>query len=358
LGAVALMPLLHLWTIDQLDRTYRALHRLSPATLALSFDDRVTPNGSAKRSTQAGTITSVASNAPLRTVETTNERPAKPAAHVAAAAEMLTTPSSYWHSLEMMVSSAGTLLLGGVALAMICSIARDGRRDTIAAAGGALGEPVRLLAGMAEQTRRDARETVHAMRTPISTIIGFAALLKRSVPPDNAKAWRAIEAIEVSTARLNSMVDEAWARALAVANLMQSHRERVVLRELAASIIGTSSARFVTCDAAIETSVYGPRAAIEEVVRAVIEAFAAEGPDGKPAMISFAAGDGTIGLQVERAEADLNTTTADDLGLDRWPRLHEAARTARLLGGSMEVLAREQRLLRAIVELPSAPRSG
>jgi hypothetical protein len=67
LGAVALMPLLHLWTIDQLDRTYRA------------------------RSTQAATITRAASNVPLRTAETTNERPAKPAAHVAAAAEILTT---------------------------------------------------------------------------------------------------------------------------------------------------------------------------------------------------------------------------------------------------------------------------
>jgi hypothetical protein len=138
---------------------------------------------------------------------------------------------------------------------------------------------------------------------------------------------------------------------------MQSHRERVVLRELTASIVGTSSVRFATCDAAIETSVYGPPAAIEEVVRAVIEAFAAEELDGRSA-IRFAAGDGTIGLQVERAEADRNTTTVDDLGLDRWPGLHEAARTARLLGGSLEVLATNERLQRAIVELPSAPRSG
>jgi signal transduction histidine kinase len=333
LGAVALMPLLHLWTIDQLDRTYRA------------------------RSTQATTITSVASNVPLRTAETTNERPAKPAAHVAAAAEILTTSLSSWHSFEMMVSSAGTLLLGGLALVMICSIARDGRRDAIATAGGALGEPVRLLAGMAEQTRRDARETVHAMRTPISTIIGFAGMLKRSIPPDNAKAWHAIEAIDVSSVQLNGIVDEAWQRALTVVNLMQSQRERVVLRELTSSIVGTGAARFATCDAAIETSVYGPPAAIEEVVRAVIEAFAAEGLDGKPAL-RFVAGDGTIGLQVERAGADLNTTTVDDLGLDRWPGLHEAARTVRLLGGRLEVLATEERLQRAIVELPSAPRSG
>lgn len=333
MGAVALMPLLQLWTIDQLDRTYRT------------------------RGTQAATAISVESNVRPRTVQTTNERPAGPTAHVAAAAEMLTTPLSSWPSLEMMVSSAGTLLLGGLALAMICSIARGGRRDTITAAGGALGEPVRLLAGMAEQTRQDARETVHAMRTPISTIIGFAGMLKRSIPPDNAKAWHAIEAIDVSSVQLNGIVDEAWARALTVAKLMQSHRERVDLRELTSSIVGTGAARFATCDAAIETSVYGPPAAIEEVVRAVIEAFAAERLDGKPA-IRFAAGDGTVGLQVERAGADLNTTTVDDLGLERWPGLHEAARTARLLGGSLEVLATEERLQRAIVELPSAPRSG
>ena len=123
--------------------------------------------------------------------------------------------------------------------------------------GGTFYEPARVLAGLAEQTRRDACETVHAMRTPISTIIGYADLLKRWVPPDNAKAWFAIEAINVSADRLNRIVDEAWARALAVANLMQSHRERVVLRELAASIVGTKSAHFVIRDAAIESSAYG-----------------------------------------------------------------------------------------------------
>jgi signal transduction histidine kinase len=354
LAAVALMPLLHLWAIDQLDRTHRALHRMSPTTLALSFDDPVTPIGSPKRSTQAGTV---ASKAPLPTVETPNVPPAKPTAHDAAAVEMLTTPLSYRNSLEMMVSSAGTLLLTGLALAMIFSIARSGPRDTTTAAGGTLGEPVRVLTGLAEQTRRDAREAVHAMRTPIAIIIGYSDMLKRSVPPDNAKAWRAIEAINVSTVRLNDIVDEAWARALAVANLMQSERELVVLREVAASIAGTSSARFVICDAGIETSVHGPRAAIEETVRAVIETFAAQGPGGTPT-IRFAAGDGTIGLEIRRAEADPKATAIDDLGLNRWPRLYEAARTARLLGGSMAVRATEDRLQQAIVELPTAPRSG
>ena len=335
MGTVALMALLHLWTIDQLDRTYRT------------------------RGTQATTIAGVASNVPLRTAETTNERPAELTAGVAATTEMLKAALPFWPFPEMMVSSAGTLLLGGLALAMICSIARDGRHDAVAAAGAALGEPVRLLAGIADQTRRDARETVHALRTPISTIIGFAGMLKRSIPPDNAKAWHAIEAIDISSVQLNRIVDEAWARALTVAKLMQSQRERVVLRELTSSIVGTGSPCFATCDAAIETSVYGPPAAIEEVVRAVIEAFAAEGLDGRPA-IRFAAGDDTIGLQVERAGADLNlnTTTVDDLGLARWPGLHEAARTVRLLGGSLEVLATEERLQRAIVELPFAPRSG
>jgi hypothetical protein len=45
---------------------------------------------------------------------------------------------------------------------------------------------------------------------------------------------------------------------VAVVNLMQSQRELVALRDLAASIVGPSSARFVICDAAMETSVYGP----------------------------------------------------------------------------------------------------
>jgi signal transduction histidine kinase len=342
LAAVALMPLLHLWTIDRLDRSYKAL----------SFDDPVKLNASAERSSQAST-TSVASNLPLRTVQSANARPEEPAAHDAAAAAMPTTPLSSWQSLEMM-SWAGNLLLGAFALAMICSIARGGSSDATALVGGTLGEPVRVLAGMAEQTRRDACETAHAMRTPISIIIGYAAILKRWTPSDDAKARRGIEAIDVSAVRLSSIVDEALTKALAVADLMQTRRELVVLRELTASIVGTSSTHFVMCDAAIETSVYGPRTAIEEVVRAVIEAFAAEGP----AMIRFAAGDGTIELQVDRADTDLTGAAADDLGLNRWPRLDQAARTARLLGGSLGVLATEGQLQRAIVELPSARRSG
>lgn len=318
LAAVGLMPVLHLWAIDQLHSTHRALHQMSPATL--------------------------------------NVRPAKPTAHDAAAVEMLTTPPSCWDSPEMMVSSAGSVLLGGLALAMIFSIVRGGSRHGIAAAGRTLGEPMRVLAGVAEQTRRDMRDTVHAMRTPIGIIMGCSDMLKRTVPPDNAKAWRAIEAINASTVHLNGIVDEA--RAVAVANLMQSQRELVTLRDLAASIIGPSPARFVICDAAMETSVYGPRAAIEELVRAVIETFAAEGPDAKASMIRFAVGDGTIELQVGRADSDLKAAPVDDLGSNRWPRLHEAARTARLLGGSMDVLATNDQLQRVIVELPSAPRSG
>jgi signal transduction histidine kinase len=234
------------------------------------------------------------------------------------------------------------------------SIARGGRSDAAEQAGRTPGEPVRVLAGMAEQTRRDACETAHAMRTPISVIIGYSTMLKRWIPSDDAKARRGIEAIDVSAVRLNNMVDEALARALADADLMQTCRELVVLRELTASIVGRSPTHFVICDAAIETSAYGPRAAIEEVVQAVIEAFAAE----EPATIRFAAGDGTIGLQVDRGRADLKAAAADDLDLNRWPRLRQAARTARLLGGTLKVLATEERLQRAIVELPSAPRSG
>jgi hypothetical protein len=357
LAAVTLLPLLHLWTIDQLDRTYRAYYRMSPATPALTFDDSVTPTGAPKRSTQAGTVTNIASSAPPSKAGAPNVSLAKPTAHDPAAVGML-TPLSYWHSLEMMVSSAGTLLLGGLAFAMIFSIARSGPRGINPAAGGILGEPVRALAGLAEQTRLDARETVHAMRTPISVIIGYSDILRRSVAPDDAKARRAIEAIDISTARLNGIVDEAWARALAVANLMQSERDVVVLREVAASIAGIGSERFVICDAAIATSVHGPRAAIEEVVRIVIETFAAEALGGKTATIRFAGGDGTIGLQVRRAEADLKAAAVDDMGLNRWPGLREAARTARLLGGGMAVLATDDRLQQVTVELPSAPRSG
>ena len=234
------------------------------------------------------------------------------------------------------------------------SIARSGRSNTAARGGRTPGEPVRVLAGMADQTRRDACETAHAMRTPISIIIGYATMLKRWIPSDDAKARHGIEAIDVSAARLNSIVDEALARALAVADLMQTRRELVVLRDLTASIVATSSTHFVICDAAIETSVYGPRAAIEEVVRAAIEAFSAE----EAATIRFAAGDGASGLQVERGDADLKAAAADDVDLNRWPRLRQAARTARLLGGTLQVLATEQRVQRAIVQLPSAPHSG
>jgi signal transduction histidine kinase len=234
------------------------------------------------------------------------------------------------------------------------SIAGGGRSDAATRAGRTLGEPVRVLAGMAEQTRRDACETAHAMRTPIAIIIGYATMLKRWIPPDDAKARRGIEAIDVSAVRLNNIVDEALARDLAVADLMQTRRELVVLRDLIASIVGANSTHFMICDAAIAASVYGPRTAIEEVVRTVIEAFAAQGP----ATIRFAAGDGTIGLQVDRTDVDPRAAAADDLDLNRWPRLRQAARTARLLGGALKVRATEQRLQRAIVELPSAPHSG
>lgn len=350
LGALALLPVVHLWTIDRLDAFHRMSHRTSAASLARSFgvDDPPTlRTGTLESATATGTGKG---HLPI-------ERPVPvvPSAGDTASAELLTAPLSYWNSEEVMLSFGGSALLVGLALTMVVSIARSAAREPdrllpVATAPSADSMPE--LARLAEQARADADDAVHAMRTPIATIMGYSDALKRSISPENAKAWRAVQAMDASTARLNRALDEAWTRADCLASLLQARREAVDLCDLARAVAAEASDRYIVGPAPAARYVLAPRQSLEETVRTVFEAFSADSDEGAVLAACSEAAGNLVRLTVSR-DGPVQGEPVDAVVLMRWPTLSKAARLAGLLGGELLARATTGRLQEAVLQFPA-----
>jgi His Kinase A (phospho-acceptor) domain len=358
-AALALMAAVHLWTIDRLDALHRASQQTSAASLARSFSTDEPPTRSPSRSGAAETATAIgAGKAPLPR-ETLAPMPAAPAgrdmASTMASTKHLTAPLSYWHSQEMMLSFGGSVLLFGLALAMIVSIARGAARQPgllSPAAAITSTQPLSELARLAEQARSDADEAVHEMRTPIATIMGNADALKRAIPPENVKAWRAVKAMDASTARLNRALDQAWARAESLASLVQAKCEAVDLCALARTITAEAPDRHIVGPAPVARYVFAPRASLEEAVRTIFEAFATEADQGSVLAACSEAAGSLVRLTLSR-DGPVLGEPVDDVTMKRWPDLREAARLVGLLGGQVRARATTTLLQEVVVEFPS-----
>lgn len=350
LGALALLPAIHFWTIERLDVVHRTTQRTSAASLVRSFSVD-SPSAARTGAIEAATATSSA-KAP-KPMERLGPVSMVPASRDTASAELLTAPLSYWHSREVMLSFGGSVLLFGVAFTMVVSIARSAAREpgrlSPAAAAAPSAEPLPLLARAAEQARSDAGDAVHAMRTPIATIMGYCDVLKRSIPPDNKKAWRAVQAMDNSTARLNRAVDEAWVKADSLASLLQAKHEVVDLCDLARAVTAEASDRYIVGPAPAARHVFAPRTSLEDALRAVFEAFEADSDEGNVLVACSAAAGNLIRLTVSRDEP-VQGELVDGVALKRWPALREAVRLSGLLGGEVRVRATPTRLREAVLE--------
>lgn len=96
---------------------------------------------------------------------------------------------------------------------------------------------VDALRDSAQAIRNAAEENAHAFKTPIATIAQSVEPLRRSIPPGDSRAHRAIEVIEKSVARLDSLVTSARRMEETIAELVDPPRERVDLSRLVQSIV-------------------------------------------------------------------------------------------------------------------------
>lgn len=351
-GALALLAVVHLWTIDRLDAFHLAGYRASTAPLARSFKVDDLPARSPLRSGNVGSATTAsAGKAPPEALVPV---PVVPASRDTASGELQTAPLPYWHSRELILSLASFVVLLGLALAMIVSIARSGVREPVRLLAQVAIQPANLvpeLARLAEQTRADAREGVHAMRSPIAILMGYSDALKRSIPTDNVKAWRAVNAMEVATARLNRAVDEVWARADGLASLLQAERESLDLCDLASSIAAEAPNRHIVFPAPALRRVLAPRTSLEKAVRSTFEVFTADS-DAASVLAACSQTRSSVRLTVRR-DGPLQGEPVDDIGLKRWPDLRETARLVGVLGGQLTARATTSKLQEVVLDFPS-----
>jgi two-component system sensor histidine kinase ChvG len=170
--------------------------------------------------------------------------------------------TSYWQSSELRLAIIAYLALIGVAIAVAISILRSLSRFRNAAYEIVLGRVgdnemmarngVRELSGvallldrmvfdlryMADQMRFTAAENAHSLRTPLATMRTALGAIRRSLPPDEPRAQRALRIIDLSLDRLSSVVNSVQRNDTTMADLVAAPRSPVDLTELAHQAIG------------------------------------------------------------------------------------------------------------------------
>jgi hypothetical protein len=166
------------------------------------------------------------------------------------------------------------------------------------------------------------------------------------------KAWRAVKAMDASTERLNRALDQAWARAESLASLVQAKREVVDLCDVVRTITADAPDRYILGPARAQRYVLASRASLEEAVRMIFEAFAAESDEASVLAACSGAVDNLVRLTLSR-DGPVPGEPVDEVTMKRWPDLREAARLIGLLGGQLRARATTTLLQEVVVEFPS-----
>ena len=168
---------------------------------------------------------------------------------------------SYWQSSELRLAVIAYLVLMVVAIAIAFSILRSLSSFRSAAYEIVLGRVgdnalvarngVRELSGvallldrlvfdlryMSDQMRLTAAENAHSLRTPLATMRAALGAVKRSLPPDEPRAQRALKIIDLSLDRLSSVVNAVQRNDTTMANLVAAPRSPVDLTGLMRDVI-------------------------------------------------------------------------------------------------------------------------
>ena len=138
---------------------------------------------------------------------------------------------------------------------------------------GAFDRMVGALRGSAEMMRYIAEDNAHAFKTPIAVIAQSIEPLKRAVPVDDQRSVRAVQMIEQSVERLDTLVSAARRVDEAAAEIIDPPREPVDLAQIVRRI-GEDYAEQLA-DRSVGISVTAPKSAVvlagEEVLETVVE---------------------------------------------------------------------------------------
>ncbi|HEV2303574.1 MAG TPA: HAMP domain-containing sensor histidine kinase [Stellaceae bacterium] len=145
---------------------------------------------------------------------------------------------------------------------------------------------VAALDRSAAEIRRTAEDNAHAFKTPIAVIRQSIEPLRRTLPPDNQRARRAIGLVESSLDRLDGLVASARRLDEATADLIAKPRVPVDLERVIGRLVQTQSAILsgrnltIAADLMPATLVLGTEEMIETVLENLVDNAMSFSPPG------------------------------------------------------------------------------
>ena len=250
----------------------------------------------------------------------------------------------YWRSPEVQVAGAIYLVLAALSIGLFFGLWRSLRRfgrmaRAIRAEGHAprfaerstipelrevadeFDRMVETLRASASNIRRAAEDTAHAFKTPVGIVRQSLEPIRARLDPADARAIRAVAAIESALEKLDQLIAAARRLDQATADLLDPPRERVDLSRLCRGVIEgyaqtrSSGGARVTGDIAPDVIVVGGDDMIETVIENLVDN-----------ALSFSPPAGEIRLALRRG-GSAAIVTVDDQGPgvpgDRLERIFE-----------------------------------
>lgn len=360
LCVLAVLPAANLWLIETLNWQQHGERQRPPAlaTHRSGIDDpHKMRDGSlgppAAASSERGMPSEVASRArEFGAVQST-------VVAIAPVTSPLAASSSFWLVSETTLALLSTIILFSTALGLVGSAAlaagrmpspQGSNRHAVAPVADASGvdrhEVSRDASRLAEQVRVDIGEMVHAMRSPIAVVVAYAERLKSVVSVGDLRAYRAVEAVGISGAQLNELLDGAWRKENELAALFLAERYPVDLAEILRNAVEEESesldpARVVVGDARV-SNVSAPPGVLERIVDECLSTMLSDRSCVRVvATVETARGLACLHLAAER-DPSTAIPAADEMDvLEEMPLFVHAARTVTLLGGNLTVVPGE-----------------
>jgi two-component system sensor histidine kinase ChvG len=189
--------------------------------------------------------------------------------------------------------AVGTSLAAGNSIAELAPVAEEFDRL------------VRTVRQSASELRDAAEQNAHAFKTPIAVISQSLEPLRRSVPEDDARGRRALQLIERSVERLDSLVGAARYMDEILASLIDMPRERVNISALLTRMLHAYRDRMAEQSVTLKTEiapdveVNAGEENLEVVIEHVIENAASFSPKGGSVIVRLAGDAGEARLVVE-----------------------------------------------------------
>lgn len=361
-----MLPAANLWVVEALDRQHHGDGE-RPSTLA---SHRPLLGTSEKTTGDVSGLSAGPSTEPVKSSEAM-QRPREfgtvqsTVVAIAPIASPLAASRSSWLISEVMAAVLLTGVLFSAALVfMLSAVLAAGR--TSSGSGPASHAPQasdRDVSGaaqlLAEQLRCDVSEMAHAMRSPIAVITAYAERLKSVVATNDTRAQRAIEAVGISGAQLNRLLDGAWQRGNELASLFLAERHSVDLAAILHDVVTEESETHqcgrVTVGDVGTGKVSAPPGVMERIVDELLGTLLGNSPSGR-VIASVGSENGWVGLHLTLGEGPVADANAVEMlsSPGELPLLASAERTVAMLGGTLTTITGEGGVMSVTVALPAS----